>query len=74
MLFGATDAVDIQLYQSCTQNSINIAIGEVSSDLAVISDWSRRNGLLLNPGKSIAMCIGLRTCRARALLLTVMLN
>lgn len=60
-------ADDTQLYKSCIPNDINIVISEVNVDLKSIAEWSKSNGLLLNPTKTVGMCVGSNVQRSKAL-------
>lgn len=60
-------ADDTQLYRPCLPEDVDNAIAAVNADLQKVSEWSRDNGLLLNPLKSVAMCIGLKKTRDRAI-------
>lgn len=51
-------ADDTQIYKSSNILDINNCIQSVNRDLQEINSWSSRNGLLLNPNKSLAMCLG----------------
>lgn len=51
-------ADDVQVYRTCSPNSIPGAVTELNADLDAIYDWTRRNGLVLNTGKSHALAIG----------------
>lgn len=50
-------ADDLQIYMSGKRGDLDGLVARVNSELAVILDWSRENGLLLNPRKSQAMLI-----------------
>jgi Reverse transcriptase (RNA-dependent DNA polymerase) len=50
-------ADDLQIYVSGKRGDLNNLVRKVNSELAVISGWSRENGLLLNPRKSQAMLV-----------------
>jgi Reverse transcriptase (RNA-dependent DNA polymerase) len=50
-------ADDLQIYLTGKRGNLAGLANRVNSELAVILDWSRKNGLLLNPRKSQAMLI-----------------
>ena len=53
-------ADDTQLYYTCKVDDANETIGKINSDLENISDFSKRNCLRLNAGKSKYIIIGSR--------------
>jgi Reverse transcriptase (RNA-dependent DNA polymerase) len=50
-------ADDVQIYLSGSEENIASAVSQINTDLASISDWSKRNGLCLNSQKTQAMAI-----------------
>lgn len=44
----------------------NDAVSEINANLSSISKWASDNGLVLNPSKSIAMCVGSKSMCAKA--------
>ena len=60
-------ADDTQLYLSMPPSEVNQFVSEINNDLSVISEWSQNNGLLLNPEKTVAMCLGSKQLCAKAM-------
>lgn len=44
----------------------NDAVSEINVNLSLISKWASDNGLVLNPSKSVAMCVGSKLMCAKA--------
>lgn len=51
-------ADDTQIYVSCNPSHSNEAVMELNQNLVSVVKWSSDNGLIINPSKSTAMCIG----------------
>lgn len=51
-------ADDTQVYISSDIKEVNASVLEVNEYLDAISNWSQKNGLILNPKKTTALCIG----------------
>lgn len=51
-------ADDLQMYNTCNVTNANEIINLVNLDLKNIVDWCDRNGLKVNPSKTVALCIG----------------
>jgi len=50
-------ADDVQLYLSGSEENIASVVSQINTDLASISDWSKRNGLCLNSQKTQTIAI-----------------
>ena len=51
-------ADDTQIYIACNPLHSNEAVTELNEHLSSVANWSCDNGLIINPLKSTAMCIG----------------
>lgn len=51
-------ADDTQLYMSSALHSVDSTITKLNVNLSLVYQWSSENGLILNPKKSAALCIG----------------
>lgn len=51
-------ADDTQIYISCDPSSSSETVSELNVALTSIAKWSSDNGLIINPLKSTAMCVG----------------
>lgn len=60
-------ADEAQLYKSDNANNINNLIIEANSNLVTVSEWSVKHGLILNPTKTVEMCIGYKFMVKRTL-------
>lgn len=60
-------ADDTQLYQSCSIGEVDETIANLNKTLVLVQKWSKRNGLVLNPKKTSAVCFGTKLLCARAL-------
>lgn len=60
-------ADDAQIYMSTDPLCINFTAVALNENLALLSQWSKRNGLKLNPTKSVMMCVGSVNMQHRAL-------
>lgn len=60
-------ADDTQVYMSCNTHFVNSTICKINDNLKLIEDWSAENGLILNPNKSMAICVGSKTNCAKSI-------
>lgn len=60
-------ADDTQVYISCRPADVDDAISDLNLDLARVYSWACDNGLMLNPQKTVAVCIGSAVLRAHAI-------
>lgn len=59
-------ADDTQLYMCSSTSSVDSTISELNVNLSLVNQWSCENGLILNPNKSTALCIGTSSSCAKA--------
>lgn len=51
-------ADDMQIYLSFSVINIEETVNKINHDLSNFATWCQRNGLRINPNKSVALCIG----------------
>lgn len=59
-------ADDTQVYKSCLPLEVNGIVSELNNNLQCISEWSKSNGLRLNPSKTTVICIGSKSAVNKA--------
>ena len=56
---------DIQIYKHTSLHDLELTIRETSDQLEKILDWTKTNGLILNPTKTQVIVIGTKALRSR---------
>lgn len=51
-------ADDLQIYSHCEPRDLHKCISEVNEDIKSINEWTKNNGLMLNPDKTQAILFG----------------